>query len=65
MHAERSVSSSVVIERALAAVEKSKERRERWEREKKSRFERIQIANTRQPVAALKPGRQLSLRLDG
>lgn len=65
MHAERIVSSDVVIERALAAVEKSKERRERWEREKKNRFERIQIANTRQPAAASKPGRQLSLRLDG
>lgn len=65
MHAERTAGSNVVIERALAAVEKSKERRERWEREKKDRFERIQIANTRQPAAALKPGRQLSLRLDG
>lgn len=65
MHAERSVGPNIVIERALAAVEKSRERRERWEREKQSRFERIQIANTRQPAAVLKAGRQLSLRLDG
>lgn len=65
MHAERSVGSEVVIKRALAAVEKSRERRERWEVEKKNRFERIQIANTRQPAAVLKSGRQLSLRLDG
>ncbi len=65
MHAERTAGSNMVIERALAAVEKSKERRERWEREKKDRFERIQIANTRQPAAVLKSGRQLSLRLDG
>jgi hypothetical protein len=65
MHAERSANSTTVIERALAAVEKSKQRRERWDREKKDRFERIQIANTRQPLAASKSGRQLSLRLDG
>ncbi len=65
MQAERGINQNTVIERALAAVEKSRERRERWEREKRSRFERIQIANTRQPAAALKPGRQLTLRLDG
>jgi len=65
MHAERTVKSTAVIDRALAAVEKSRERRERWEREKKDRFERIQIANIRQPVAVTKSGRQLSLRLDG
>ncbi|MGE7369248.1 hypothetical protein ACQKKX_09300 [Neorhizobium sp. NPDC001467] len=56
---------SIVIERALAAVEKSRERRERWDREKKDRFERIQIANLKQPAAMAKAGRQLSLRLDG
>lgn len=65
MQVERGINQDTVIERALAAVEKSRERRERWEREKKSRFERIQIANTRQPAAALKSGRQLTLRLDG
>ncbi|MGI2032270.1 hypothetical protein ACRQ1B_07720 [Rhizobium panacihumi] len=65
MQTERSISPDAIIERALAAVEKSRQRRERWEREKQSRFERIQIANTRQPAAALKAGRQLSLRLDG
>lgn len=65
MQAERGINQNTVIERALAAVEKSRERRERWEREKRSRFERIQIANTRQPAAALKSGRQLTLRLDG
>lgn len=65
MQVERGINQDTVIERALAAVEKSRERRERWEREKRSRFERIQIANTRQPAAALKSGRQLTLRLDG
>lgn len=65
MHAERSANSTSVIEHALAAVERSKARRERWDREKKDRFERIQIANTRQPLAAFKPGRQLNLGLDG
>lgn len=65
MHVEHPSNGDSVIKRALAAVEKSRERRERWEREKQSRFERIQIANMRQPAAVLKPGRQLSLRLDG
>lgn len=65
MHAERIASQDAVIARALAAVEKSKDRRERWERETRARFERIQIANTRQPEAVTKSGRQLSLSLDG
>jgi len=39
-----------VVERALAAVAASKARRERYERERKSTFQRIQLAMLKKPT---------------
>jgi hypothetical protein len=56
-HAER------VIEQTLALVAKSKANRERYERERRETFSRIQIGRDL-GTYLIKPGQQLSLKLD-